>query len=445
MRISTLRLWAFCLAAVLALTPMLVMAQGLNPNARSAIENGAAAGAAWLSTASAPATSVVAIPPADTPDPDEPEVEEPEVEEPEVEEPEVEEPEVVDEPEVVEEPEVEEPELDDTPAVILSGDLEEYENEGLRILAPAEWDVTAMTMFGNLFSMEVPGSDVVGLIQGGDALDFPGVMAVIIMRTLPEFIVEQFGEGAVYLGTEVLTNPQDLPVVKIEFEADLEGMPMGGAFYTISPGSTAYIMIALAPVEEWPQVGDAMDGVAASIEFAPELISLDAAGDEAIYVVDADETLEIVLPAEWQAAATGDPALPILVVAPGYEYVGALTATRDMDADVIRLLDEAIVDGEVNQEIIDLVLDLMSDTMSFDEDSFLLDPEFNEIYVVRDELVLRLAGQLVVDEGIVMDSAIYVGMRRDGISALIVFGDVGAALDAESTLVEILDSLLFIR
>ncbi|MEX1019078.1 MAG: hypothetical protein WDZ49_05435, partial [Litorilinea sp.] len=341
--------------------------------------------------------------------------------------------------------EVEEPEVEEPEAIILSGEVAPYQNEGLTIAAPVEWDVTATTMFDNLFTMEVPGTEIVGLIQGGDALDFPGVMAVIIMRVLPEFIVDQFGEGAVYLGTEVLTTPQNMPVVKIEFEADLEGTPMAGAFYTLSPGASAYIMIALAPIDEWSDVGAAMDAVAASIEFEPDLATLQMAVDEPIYVVDEAETLEIVLPTGWQAAATDDPTLPILAVSPGYDYVAALTATRDMDAEVVALLDEALVDGEVNDDIMALVMDLMSDSMSLDEDSLALEPDMSEFFVVRDELVLRMVGSIEVDEGVSMPAAIYVGLRRDGLSALIVFGDIDLALADEATLIEILDSLLFIR
>jgi hypothetical protein len=321
-------------------------------------------------------------------------------------------------------------------------EMVQYTNEGVTLQAPVDWEVTPGS-FGTIFEISVPDTDFFGILQTGATDEFPGVLAVVILRENAELVLQQMAEGAELVNVETLVTDQQLPMTKISFLAELEeGVEGAGALYIVSPGSSGYLFTTFAPVDEWEVLEPGADLVAQSIFFDEELITLTTAESGVLFYADEANTVEIALPEGWQVAEMGDESLPLVVVDPDFQFVGAVGIDPEFNADLgIELEDIVAEDGTVDRNALDQLLN----ELDFDAETFTIDESLIEASVEDGVLTLRLVGVAALEEDLQLPVVLYLRIDSTGFAGLVIFGNSEDILAQEETLLEIVDSILILE
>jgi hypothetical protein len=326
------------------------------------------------------------------------------------------------------------------PAAADPSERVQYQSEGISLQAPVDWQVEEG--FGTLFAITVPGTNFVGEMQdSGD--EFPGVMGVVLIATLAEEMLVEYMEGAELVSVERGLTSQGLPMAKIDYTAEIEGVEGAGAFYIISPGASAYLLFTFAPTDEWETLAPGVAAVADSISFEDELITLQTATEGELPFGDEQGVLELVVPAGWHVTDTFDPTLPVIVSDPEFNFVGAVgsdaTFVEAAGIDTESLFDSIFVDGQIEQEALDEAVDGLAE--GFEGSGLVLDEEMTATYPRDGAVTIRVAGAGEFEEGINVPMVVYFDLRQDGASVVVVFGDADAALAQEEALLEIIQSV----
>ena len=308
-------------------------------------------------------------------------------------------------------------------------DKVQYSNAGISLQAPDSWQVVPGTT-GIVFNITVPGTDFVAELQSSAGPEIPGVSAVVLYRDQPEALVRQIDESAEFLDVAMLATSQQLPVVKIVFDADFAT----GALYIVSPGADAYLLIAAVPGGGWEEYEGGVDLLVESMFFAPSLITLTTAESGDLRFGDAGNRLEVVVPEEWQVTDSNLETLPLIVIDPDFRFVGALGYQPGYEEEFGIILDSIsasdlgeLDDVLVSEAIADVLvlLDLRSEDLE-------LDATQSQIFVNESGTVtMRAGGTAILDEEMQAPVVIYVSPRTGGVVGLMVFGEIDQALQEE--------------
>lgn len=324
------------------------------------------------------------------------------------------------------------PEEETPPVDFATVEKVQYNNEGISLQAPVDWDVS-IGEFGSLFNILIPDGDFIGTMESLNAEDFPGVLAVVLFRSLAEQFVQEFDPTAELVSVDALATGQQLPILKIIFDAEFEGEPGRGGVYVVSPGSDAYMLIGYSTTDEWAALEPGVDMMAESIFFDPELITLTAAEAGPLELSDEGETLQIVVPEGWQVTQTPDDTFPLVVVDPEFRLASAVGAVagapEEEGIDLQALLD--VGDGEADPAVMEALVQTIIAGMELSADEFQIDDTLTQITPHDDAATIRLAGDAQFEEGLSAPIVLYMDIRPDGVVAVVIFGDIALALEQE--------------
>ena len=300
--------------------------------------------------------------------------------------------------------------------------------------------------FGSIFEISVTNTQAFGVVQSGGGQDFPGILALSIFQTQADAIVKQIDANAQLVSVQRLATTQSLPLIKIAFQANFQGIEGTGAFYVVSPGATVYLVIGFASGEEWPALESGFDLVAQSIFFDASLITLTTAETGPLVYKDADETVEVTVPQTWQVTDTGDPTFPLAVVNPDFNIIAAVGGAKDgvgdQNIDVAAIT--AAVEQGADQATLDQIVQQIVAGMDMGKDQFTIDDKLTTAFVQDNQLYVRLAG-LVDLQDIKLNVAIWVTFAGTDMIGLVVFGDTEQAMAQEQTLLEVANSIQFLK
>lgn len=364
------------------------------------------------------------------------------------------EPEIASEPDEAEEPgapmpqfeePAAEPEPDDDPLGLPElnlTDLVEYSSQGLTILVPADWIVESGLSEETPFDIGVPGTDFRIAVEADTALDFPSWLGVALFRSQSELLVQGMGEEVELVESTTLYTEQDLPMAKIVFEGVIANQEAAGALYVVAPNENAYVIYGAGSVAEWEYAAAGLEAIVQSIVFDEDLITAVRAGEEPLRFTDADESMELMIPAGWYAVDSGDPTLPIILAEPEVRFVVA-TATEnsfdeELDPEIFDLVPE---DGELAPEDYDEFYEAVMDVITASGSPIIIDDELSSLVTREGAVTARLVGEADLDDGLSIPVIFYFDLRLDSAGVAVVFGDIESALAVEEELQALLESI----
>ncbi|HXF61094.1 MAG TPA: hypothetical protein VNK95_05725 [Caldilineaceae bacterium] len=322
-------------------------------------------------------------------------------------------------------------------------DSAEYANEELAFQAPADWRVREGEA-GAHFEITAPDLEFMAAIENA-ALDAPGLLGVVLFVTQAEAMVAEYLEGATLTGVEVGLTGQQLPMVKLDLTADMDGVEGQAVVYLFSPGADAYLFLAFAPFAEWEAVAPGVALIADTITFDPSLITVTTAADAELVYSDEQGVLELTVPVGWQVSETGDPTLPVLVTDMTYTFAGALgidtTFVEEVGAEALNeLLNPP--NAESDPDAYNNLIDALAAFMSQNGEGLTLAPEMSAAFPYDGAVTVRLAGEGDFGPNVVVPVVIYFDLRGSDAVFMIAFGDAEAVLVQEDTLLEIVRSVV---
>ncbi len=335
-----------------------------------------------------------------------------------------------------------------TPPAIASqgftdGQKEQYTNEGITLRAPANWKVNT-GVFGTLFDISVSGTGLKGVLQSAPMQDFPGIMGVVIFESQPGILIQQ-SKNAKLVRVDRLLTDQKLPITKISFDALLEGVESSGAIYIVSPGATAYVFSTSAPTGQWTELEPSLDLIARSIFFDSSLITLTTAEKTPLTYQASSGKLEVTVPLNWQVTSITDKSFTILILDPKFQFVGAVGTEPgfvvDSSIDINKLLPAS---GPPDPAVLDQLEQAVFDKLGSEANQFGMNEQQTKVYDQNNVLTLRLAGNASIAQGIKIPVVLYTSLRQEGLTAVVVFGNVEQAMNEGATILQIMDSIKFL-
>lgn len=345
-------------------------------------------------------------------------------------------------------PQTEEPELEptDEPLVLPElnlTDLVEYSHAGVTFQAPADWIVDTDLGDDTPFLIEVPDTGVVVSMEADAGLDFPSMLGVALFRSQADVLISELGEGASLDESATIFTEQNVPIAKMAFSGVEDGGEVGGALYVLAPNENAYIMIGGGPIEEWDYAAPGIDLIAASIVFDEGLITLEWVEGEPLLFTDADETMEVTIPAGWYVMSTGDPQFPVIVAEREVRYVAALGTEAtfgdnfDVDALAEFIPESGELDAEQSEELMAEILAMVDDSGS----PIIVDEELSSFQTREGAITVRLVGDADLGDGMSMPVIFYIDLKTTGAGIVALFGDTGGALEVEEQIQLMLESI----
>ena len=319
-----------------------------------------------------------------------------------------------------------------------------YSEQGFSFEAPADWIITFNdSAFGDdlIFELETPDTDLIAAFQGG-GVDFPGVVGVVLMRSLADLLLEEYVDGAVLVSNEIIATQQGLPLAKITFAGEFEGEEAAGAFYVLAPGATAYMLLSVAPADQWETVAPGIDLIAESMTFDDDLLTLQQATDGTLDYSTTDGLITLTVPEGWYVAETNDITLPVVAANAEADFAVAFGIDPAFDEELGPELDELLETpaGETTPELEALVDELVA-VLGVPGEDLELDEEQSELFAREGAVIIRLVGNAALDTDVALPIALYFDLRTDGAVAAVVFGDIEAALADETTLLQLVESV----
>jgi hypothetical protein len=317
----------------------------------------------------------------------------------------------------------------------------EFTHDGITIQAPSSWGMAAGA-FGTLFDISIPDEDFFGVLMYSPDMGFPGILALVLIGTHPEIIIQEFDNGAELLSIELLETEQQLPMVKARFSAEFENLAGEGAFYIVSSGQTAYMLIMVAPEERWALFERDIDLVANSITVEPSQIDLvTSTTSDFLY---ATSTFDFYLAEGWHASGTGDSEVEMALVSPSYNMFGIIMPLPHFEdeegLDLNGLFDPE--DGEPNPEAVEQLSDALLSGVNIATEQFIPALETFELFSHVNAVSFRLMGDVDLN-GLMMPATFYWHIRMNGAVAFIFFGDHETTLAEEGNILEMLASVEF--
>lgn len=318
----------------------------------------------------------------------------------------------------------------------------EFENAGVTALVPTTWETA--TDEETVLAALAPGSDfAVVLVDIGN--DIPSFIGLTLFRVAGENMLREWIPDAETYAVEAdFTEAQGVPMVRIDFDAEIEGEPATGSFFVISGGSQAYVLLVAGTIEEFDRYAEEAEDILASLTFDPALISYVQAEDGPLAYANAAETLSVFVPDGWYAADTADDKLPVILMDDGLNFVLMLTTDAALgtpfDADMVDLFDTE--DGLLDDPALldELAGELTSLFGATDEDiSF--DPTLTETFPREGGLLIRMIGDGDFGDGAVAPVAFYFDLRADGGALGMAVGDIDPALADEQALLDVVTSI----
>jgi hypothetical protein len=343
-------------------------------------------------------------------------------------------------------PEAEEPKLEpvDEPLVLPEldlTDLAEYTNDGVTIQVPADWNVEVDPFGDTLFYIEIPDTDLMLSLDADAGLDFPSLLGVALFRSQADLLTRDFGSEAQVEASATVFTPQDLPVAKLVFLGEDAGTAIAGTFYVVAPNENTYMLLAGGSQKSWEYAAEGIELIAQSITFDEELITLVAAGDEAVTHTDSDETLEVTVPGGWYAMDTGDLQFPVILAEPEIRYVAAIGSEAVFDAEFDPEILE-LATRELAPEEYDTVINTVIDIVADSGNPMLLDEERSNVFPREGAVTVRLVGGADLGDGLSMPVVFYADIRSSGVAVVAVFGDVEGALGQEDEILALVESVM---
>lgn len=343
-------------------------------------------------------------------------------------------------PEPTEEP-VAEP---DAPLEVVIGESVEYVTPQLSLMVPENWSVEEGE-FGTLLAIADEAAGMTGEMQDfGD--QFPGLLVFPIFEGQADAIVGAMGNNAEFVSAERISIEQGLPALRIEFRnAEDDDKTIDGVIYLFSSGSTAYGLFLGAGSAEWPQLVDAVDAMAASLQFNEAEIDLMVAGDEGLVVDDPEGDYSLAIPAGWLATPTEDDDLHLVLSDPAVQIVAAVATRGDLEDDSqLQALTGAIA-GALDEDDAAALADDIVGMLDLGQEGINIDSEQTAFFPVEGDAlgVIRMVGEAPIEGGPTLPMSLYLGIYTDKIAVLIVFGDGATVRAVEADLVGVIDSLQF--
>lgn len=340
-------------------------------------------------------------------------------------------------------PEADPPSEPTTEVEPLSGEMAEYENAGITIAVPSEWEVTPGS-FDSVFEIAAEDIGLNAQIQSfGD--EFPGLIVLPIFSSQAEMLVQAFGVGAQLLDVARIDHQQNLPILRIRFVgAEDDGNPIDGVIYLIAAGAQAYGLFAGAPGDAWPELEPVIEQAVTGLLVDEELITLEAVADGDVPYDDPSGLFQLTIPEGWNVTATNDDELTMMLADPEINFVGAVGARSGLgdNSEMLTMLAEAVagaLDDETARELMSGVLE----SLDMDAQSMALDEEQTDFFVgTGDNLgIIRVGGAADMGDGASLPLLMYIGIQADAASAVVFFGDMAEVQAQEETLLEIINSM----
>jgi hypothetical protein len=337
-------------------------------------------------------------------------------------------------------------EPEDDPVVLTPPDLTdlaEYTNQGVTIQVPADWVVDlASDDGGPIFIITIPGTEVFMSLEADDGLDFPSVLGVALFRSQAELLMAEFAEEADISESSTVYTPQGLPMAKLAFAGEADGEEAAGVFYVLAPNESAYLLVGGGTPEEWEPMAEGVQLIAESITFDEDLISLEAVGDEPMVHTDADEMVEVEVPAGWFVMDTGDEVFPVILAEPEVRYVAAVGAAAAYGENFdISVFEEFLpTEGELDPELYDELIDTVVEVLSNSGSEMTLDEEQSDVFPRDGAVTVRVVGDAELEASLSMPVVIYADLRTDNLAMVAVFGDIESALADEDTILTVVES-----
>lgn len=318
----------------------------------------------------------------------------------------------------------------------------DFENAGVSVRVPAAWETASDEE--TVFAAIAPDSDfAVVLVDIGD--DIPSFIGLTLFRVAGENMLQEWIPDARTLVVEAdFTAAQEVPMVRLEFDAEIEGEPSIGAFFVISGGSQAYVLLVAGTVEEFDRYAEEAEDILASLTFDPSLITYVQAEDGPLAYANADETLSVFVPDGWYAADTADEKLPVILMDPGLNFVTMLTTDTALgtpfDADMAELFDteEGLLDDPA---LLDELAGELTSLFGASEDELTFDPTLTETFPREEGLMIRMVGEGNFGDGAVAPVIFYFDLRADGGALGMVVGEIEPALADEQALLDVVRSI----
>jgi hypothetical protein len=319
-------------------------------------------------------------------------------------------------------------------------EVDAYEQDDISLLIPSAWLVEEGVGREDVLSVSIPGSEAAVMIMRTS--DFPGAMGLVLFAQMSELFVTEYMGDAELTGSEAFYSDAGLPVARVDFDADLDGIPAKGVLYLLTPGIEVYMVIGVAPEDQWEAVAPGIELMATSMTFAPETITLQTAGPGGLDFSDATGVLSVIVPEGWLVTDTDDETIPVVITEPDLKWAAMLGTQESFDADIDIDVDEVLEqltsgDPEVaEQDAIDAILEGMGDA------GFDLDRERSQITTRDGAFTVRLVGQTEFAPDQAIQMLLYMDMRADGGVVLLVMGDVADALSQTALFEEMLESVV---
>lgn len=325
----------------------------------------------------------------------------------------------------------------------LSGETTEYENAGITIAIPSEWEVIPGSS-DSVFEIAAEDIGLKAQIQSfGD--DFPGLIVLPIFSSQAPMLVQAFGVGAQLLDVARIDHPQNLPILRIRFvDAKDDGNPIDGVIYLIATGDKAYGVFAGAPGEAWVELEPIIEQAVTGMLVDEELITLQVVTDGNQPYDDPSGLFQLTIPEGWNVTATNDDELTMLFADPEINFVAAVGARSDLgdNSEMLTMLAGAVA-GDLDDQTAKELMSGVLESMDMDAQSMNLDEEQTDFFIgTGDNLgIIRVGGAADIGDGASLPMLMYVAIQADAASAVVFFGDMAEVQAQEETLVEIINSL----
>ncbi len=324
-------------------------------------------------------------------------------------------------------------------------DFEEYNNEGISILAPVQWNVETDNPAGVfVMSDEAAGLDVAMQNFGND---FPGLVVFPIFEASAQALVDSFATDGVITDISRVELEQDVPVLRIGFTGgNDEGEQKGGVIYIIASGSAAFGLLGGATIENWPELEPVIDKIAESILLDDDMVDLTVAGDEGLRFEDPEGDFSLTVPPGWYLSQIENEDIRMVIADPSINVVGAMVTAVDIEGDDPQLQEfiRAIA-GDLSDDEAQTLAEEFVSAMDLGADEFAIDDSMTTILTGGGDAmgVIRLVGQSPIEDGPMMDMTIYSAIYADKVAAFIFFGTPDNVLAQEEAIVAVLDGMTF--
>ncbi len=320
-----------------------------------------------------------------------------------------------------------------------------YANAGVTVTVPAAWE-TISPDAETIFATSAPSSEF-AVVMVDIGADIPSFIALTLFRVAGGDMLQEWIPDAEMKGVASAFTAQGLPMVRLDFNAEIDGEPATGAFFVISAGSQAYVLLVAGTVDEFDRYAEEAEEVVDSLAFDPSLITYvqaDAQADgEPLVYTDDEGLISVSLPDGWFAADTGDEQLPVILMDPTISYVMMLstdtTLDTSFDASRRELFDTE--DGTPDPAVLDEIAARLADLLGERGDSLIFDPDLTTTYPRAGGVIIRMVGEGDFSAGTMAPVALYLDLRTAGGALVILVGEIDPALADEESLFDVVTSI----